>query len=73
MKQHNKLNSEQQHEHLEQQSTQNAAREFPNVEALLRYDAAHTATPAGIAERLQKSSADFPSPKRSWWQRLFQR
>lgn len=74
MKQHNKLNSEQQHENaVGQQSTQNTAQEFPNVEALLRYDAAHTATPGAIAQRLQKSSADFPKPSRPWWQRLFQR
>lgn len=74
MKQHNKFNSEQQQEQsIEQQSAQNTTQEFPNVEALLRYDAANTATPAAVAQRLQKSSADFPKPSRPWWQRLFQR
>jgi hypothetical protein len=74
MKQQNKFNSEQQQEHVsEQQSVQNTAQEFASVEELLRYDAARTSAPAGIAERLQKSSADFPKPARSWWQRLFQR
>jgi hypothetical protein len=74
MKQQKKFNSEQQQEHLAaQQSTQNATEEFSSVEDLLRYDAARTTAPAALAERLQKSSADFPKPARSWWQRLFQR
>jgi hypothetical protein len=74
MKQHKKLDSEQQQERLAaQQSTQNATQEFGSVEDLLRYDAGQTPAPATLAERLQKSSADFPKPARSWWQRLFQR
>ena len=31
----------------------------------------HAAFLPGIADRLQKSSAGFPKPNRSWWQRLF--
>jgi hypothetical protein len=74
MKQQKKFNSEEQQEHVsEQQLTQNTAQEFASVEELLRYDASQTQTPAAIAQRLQKSSADLPRPARSWWQRLFQR
>jgi hypothetical protein len=74
MNQHKKLNSEQQQEHLvEYQTTQNSAQEFSNVEELLRHDAAQTSTPATLAQRLQKSSADFPKPSRPWWQKLFQK
>jgi hypothetical protein len=72
MNQHKKLNSEQQQEHTTQQQTaQNTGQEFSTVEELLRFDAAQTGAPAAVAERLQKSSADFPKPARSWWQRLF--
>jgi hypothetical protein len=74
MNQHKKFNSDQQQEHIaEQQTTQNTAQEFSTVDKLLRYDAARTPAPAAIAERLQKSSADFPKPARSWWKKLFQR
>jgi hypothetical protein len=74
MKQHNKFKSQEQQEHVaEQQSVQNTVQDFASVEELLRYDASRTPAPAAIAERLQKSSADFPKPARSWWQRLFQR
>lgn len=72
MNQHKNFNSGEEHEHVAQQQTaNNTAQEFATVEDLLRYDAAQTPTPAGLAERLQKSSADFPKPSRSWWQRLF--
>lgn len=72
MKQQNEFNSEHRQEHAaEQQMNQNAVREFAGVEDLLRHDAAQTAVPAAIAERLQKSTADFPRPSRSWWRRLF--
>ena len=74
MKQHKKFDSGHQQEHTaEQQTSQNTAQEFSTVEELLRYDAAQTPAPAGVAERLQKSSADFPKPARSWWKKLFQR
>jgi hypothetical protein len=72
MKQQNKINSEQSQElSAQQQSTQNAVQEFSTVEELLRHDASQTTVPTGIADRLQKSSAEFPRPNRSWWQRLF--
>ncbi len=76
MKQQNKFDSEQQQEHTaqqQQQTTQNATQEFSTVEELLRFDAGQTSPPTGLAQRLQKSSADFPKPNRSWWQKLFQR
>ena len=72
MNQHKKLNSEQQQEQIvAQQTTQSTAQEFSTVEELLRHDAGQVSAPAGIAERLQKSSASFPKPSRPWWQRLF--
>ena len=72
MKQQKKFNSEQGQELTGQhQLSHNSAQEFSTVEELLRADAARTATPASIADRLQKSSAGFPKPTRSWWQRLF--
>jgi hypothetical protein len=72
MNQQNKFNSGQEQElAAHHQATQNSGREFSTVEELLRHDAAQTSAPASIAERLQKSSAWFPKPARSWWQRLF--
>ena len=71
MKQQNNFDSQHEHEHSAQhQSTQNTAQEFATVEDLLRADAAQTTVPSGLANRLQKSSADFPRPNRSWWKKL---
>jgi hypothetical protein len=73
MNQHKNFNSGEEHEHITQnQAAQNSVQEFPSVEALLRHDAAQTAAPASIEQRLRKSSADFPQPSRPWWKRLFQ-
>ncbi len=72
MKQQSKLSAEQQQQHAAEQQTQSqSAREFASTEELLRYDAAHTTVPPDIARRLQKSAADLPAPKTTWWQRLF--
>jgi hypothetical protein len=72
MKHQSKLSQEQQQQHAaEQQTQQPAAREFANAEELLRYDAAHTPVPPGIAQRLQKSTSGLPAPKTTWWKRLF--
>jgi len=73
MKQQSKLKSDQQQQHTAEHGMeqQQAAREFATVEEMLRCDAAQTTVPAGIAQRLQKSSADCPKPARPWWQRLF--
>jgi hypothetical protein len=71
MKQQNKFDSQQQQEvSAQHQSAQNTVQEFSTVEELLRHDAGQTAVPAGLADRLQKSSAEFPRPNRSWWKKL---
>jgi len=73
MKHQSKFSAEQQQsqqtgvEHQTQQ--QPAVREFAGPEELLRYDAARTTVPPGIAQRLQKSTGDAPAPKGSWWKR----
>jgi hypothetical protein len=71
MKHQSKLSQEQQSRQVgtEHQTQQPAAREFASAEELLRYDAAHTPVPPGIAQRLQKSAGDLPGPKASWWKR----
>ena len=73
MKHRIKLSQEQQQQHAaENQTQQQAAREFASAEELLRYDAAHTTVPPAIAQRLQKStrpSGATPRP-RSWWRNL---
>jgi len=74
MKHQNKLSTDQQQSQqtgTEQQTQAPSTREFASSEELLRYDAAHTTVPPGIAQRLQKSAADLPAPKTTWWQRLF--
>jgi hypothetical protein len=72
MKQHNEFESQQNQELAAQhQAAQNAVQEFSTVEELLRHDTAQTVPPASIAQRLQKSSAEFPRPGRSWWKKLF--
>jgi hypothetical protein len=56
MKRQTKLDS------VEQQQAQ-------QTEELLRYDAARTPVPAGIARRLQQSAAGLPRSKPAWWKR----
>jgi hypothetical protein len=70
MKQHSKLSQEQQHAET-QQTRQPSGREFASVDEMLRFDAAQTAVPHVIAERLKKSTDADPRPDRSWWQRIF--
>ena len=70
MKHQTKLSQEQQHA-AEQQTQKQSAHEFANAEEMLRYDAARTTVPPGIAQRLQKSTGDLPKPKTAWWKRLF--
>ena len=72
MKHQSKLSAEQQQQHAAQNQTQSqGAREFANAEELLRYDAANTTVPPEIARRLQKSTANLPGPKPSWWRKFF--
>ena len=54
-----------------EQQHQKGATEFSSVEDLLRYDAAQTPLPSGIAQKLGKSIEGLPLPTRSWWQRWF--
>jgi len=56
----------------EQQKTQSSsAREFTNVEEMLRHDALHTPVPPTIAHRLEESVKDLPpAAARAWWRRL---
>jgi hypothetical protein len=78
MKHQTKLSEEQQQQSrqvgTEQQTQQQSTREFANAEEMLRYDAAHTPVPPGIAQRLQKSTGQTSAPPpRSWWRNLFGR
>lgn len=70
MKQQNEFNQQQQQQMPSELHAQ-TAQEFATAEDLLRFDTAQVTVPPGIAERLQKSSADLPRPGRSWWQKLF--
>lgn len=70
MKHQSKFSQEQQH-HETQQSSKAAGREFAGAEELLRFDAAQTAVPPQIAERLQQSAAKVAPPKAGWFKRLF--
>ena len=71
MKRQTKLTTDQQQEHATEQQTQaKPALEFATAEELLRYDAAQTPVPGGIAQRLQQSTADLPRPKPAWWKRF---
>ena len=78
MKQHGKLTPKQEVSaeavHAEAQTQAQAAREFSGPEELLRFDAAQTAVPPEIAQRLQQSVAQLPPPPaRSWWKNLLGR
>jgi hypothetical protein len=72
MKQHNRFSQEQKHEQAaELQGGQRTERTFDTPEELLRFDASQTPAPHRIAERLGRSAADIPRPRRSWWKRLW--
>jgi hypothetical protein len=71
MKHEKKFIPQEQQQVSETQSRQTAGREFSSVEELLRFDAAQTAVPPEIAQRLQKSAANIPPPLRPWWKNLF--
>jgi hypothetical protein len=72
MKHQNKLSQEQQQQlAAEQQTQQQPAREFATPEDLLRFDAANTSVPPGVAQRLQQSLGSAPQPAgRPWWRRI---
>jgi hypothetical protein len=71
MKHQTKFSQKQEHV-AEQHIHAPAAKEFSNSDELLRFDAAHTAVPPEIAQRLQKSAAQIhPPAARPWWKNLF--
>jgi hypothetical protein len=68
----------QQHERAEseaqlQTSAPPAANVFENVDELIRHDAAQTAPPPRLEERLATSAQDISPAPRSWWQRWLQK
>jgi len=74
MKPHAKLSQEQ--AHTEQQAGAHEARqqtgqEFARADELLRFDAAQTAVPPQIGERLKQSATSLPPLRRPWWKNLF--
>lgn len=71
MKQKSKLSQNQ--EHLAETQTQaQVAKEFASSDELLRFDAAQTAVPPEIAERLKRMTSEMaPPPPRPWWRRMF--
>jgi hypothetical protein len=66
-----KLRHQQQQQGGLQKSASTGQREFAGAEELLRHDANNTTPPDAILERLGRSLAADPIPKRNWWQRLF--
>ena len=75
MNQRSKLNSretdEQQAAASTHQSQQSAGLDFATPEEMLRHDALHTAMPPNLPYRLRDSLGGTPSPRGSWWKRLF--
>jgi hypothetical protein len=69
MKHQSKFSQEQQH--VETHQAQPAGREFANAEELLRFDAAQTAVPPEVAERLNRTAGQAAPPPRSGWLKRF--
>ena len=56
----------------QESATQRSALEFATGEEAIRHDAAQTALPPAIAERLRKSiEQEPPRPSVPWWKRMF--
>jgi hypothetical protein len=70
MKQRTKLTQEQQHAAAHQSQSQ-AGQEFSSAEELLRFDAAQTAVPPQIADKLKRTTSQAAPPKTGWFKRLF--
>ena len=73
MKRETKLTQKEQEELAagQQQTQSSSAREFANVEEMLRHDALHTPVPPTVAHRLEESIKELPpSSARAWWRRL---
>jgi hypothetical protein len=72
MKRETKLTQKEQEElaAAQQQTQSSSAREFGNVEEMLRHDALHTPVPPTIEHRLEESVKDLPpAASRAWWRR----
>ena len=73
MKQRSKLSQEQQ-QAAAHQSQQPAGQEFAGADELLRFDAAQTAVPPQIGEKLKRSTSQTaPPPRTGWLKRIFGR
>ena len=73
MKQETKL-SQKQEPLAEQKAEAQTVRAFASTEEVLRTDAAQTAVPPEIGERLKKSAAQIrPPAARAWWKNLLGR
>ena len=68
-----RLQQQEQHEVQQNTAQTPAERMFATPEELLRFDAAQTEVPPGVADRLQESLRKEPKPERSWWQRWFEK
>ena len=70
-----KLQQDQQQEQTitqQHSTTPQSALEFSTAEEAIRHDAAQTALPPAIAERLRKSIEQDPQkPSGPWWKRMF--
>jgi hypothetical protein len=63
--------AEHSHAHIQSEQSQANAKEFANVDELLRFDSEQNPIPTVVVERLNKSLAAEPKAKRSWFDRLF--
>jgi hypothetical protein len=69
-----KLQAQHEQELAAQETAQTAnTKDFATEEELLRYDAAHTELPRGLAQKLNESISreTLPTVARPWWQRWF--
>jgi hypothetical protein len=71
MKRQTKHTSQEQEQLAAQEKQRLVAREFSSPEELLQHDAAQTAVPPAVADRLAQSLQNEPKPERSWWRRMF--
>ena len=53
-----------------QHSSEQSAMEFAQPEEALRFDAAQTAVPEKVEERLTRSMKREPQKETSWWRRM---
>jgi hypothetical protein len=72
MKQQSKFSQEQQSAETQHSQAQ-GGKEFSSAEELLRFDAAQTSVPTGIAQKLKRSAQNAvpAQPRTGWFKRLF--